>query len=171
MSYRLEDQPEWAGPLSEDAEPGQPRPPAGQCPDPPGRSATRPAEAAERTMAAERPADLFKSAPPDATGDLMSFDNNATVITPLSWASPAIELGNRQWRKRMLPVGDVSYKGRTLHFTRDYMGKLAMPSDRAYDQIPFQLATRRTNTPTTRSGPGPDPGMELAEDGLYARPR
>ena len=36
----------------------------------------------------------------------------------------AVELANRTWRKRILPVGDVQYNGRTLHFTEDYLGKL-----------------------------------------------
>jgi hypothetical protein len=67
MSYRLEDQPEWAGPLSEDAEPGQSRPPAVSYPGPARPLRDPAAEAIERTIEAERQADLFKSAPPDAT--------------------------------------------------------------------------------------------------------
>ena len=64
----------------------------------------------------------------------------ATICTPLD-ASPAIELGNT-WRKRVLPVGDISYQGRTLKFTKAYNDGLAAAfRDRAYDQVSFQLVT------------------------------
>ena len=66
MSYRLEDQPEYAGPMTEDPEPGQPRQP-GWRPGPARPLRDPAADAAERTLAAERAADQFKSAPPDAT--------------------------------------------------------------------------------------------------------
>jgi hypothetical protein len=94
----------------------------------------------------------------------------ATVITPFSWAGQATELANRQWRKRILPIGDVEYQGRVLHFTRDYLGKLADAfRSRAYDQVPFQLAdsgNRHTNDPERFRGTITD--LELADDGLYA---
>jgi hypothetical protein len=99
----------------------------------------------------------------------MSYDT-ATVITPFSWASPAIELGNRRWRKRILPVGDVAYQGRTLHFTRDYLSSLVEAfNNRAYDQVSFQLADAKnshTNDPERHRGT--ITGLELADDGLYA---
>jgi hypothetical protein len=98
----------------------------------------------------------------------MSYD--ATVITPFSWAGEAVELGNRQWRKKILPVGDVAYQGRMLHFTRDYLGKLAEAfRSRAYDQVPFQLADAKnthTNDPERTRGQILD--LELADDGLWA---
>jgi hypothetical protein len=64
MSFRIEDQPEFAGPQSE-TDFGQDQAPV---PVPgPARPLRDPAaEAIERTIAAERAADLFKSAPPDA---------------------------------------------------------------------------------------------------------
>ena len=48
----------------------------------------------------------------------------STVITPFD-RSRTIELGNRLWRKRILPVGDVQYKDRVLHFTRGYLESIA----------------------------------------------
>ena len=66
----------------------------------------------------------------------MSGIDNATVITPFSWASPAIELGNRHWRKKILPIGDVQYQGRTLHFTEDYLSKLGKHSGPLLDVMP-----------------------------------
>ena len=44
----------------------------------------------------------------------------------------------------MLPVGDVQYQGRTLHFTPAYIRGLADAfRERAYDQVSFQLADDR----------------------------
>ena len=101
----------------------------------------------------------------------MSYDtSNATVITPLLWASPAVELANRTWRKRILPIGDVEYQGRTLHFTEDYLSKLEQAfRSGAYDQVSFQLADAKnthTNDPERHRGFITD--LELGEDGLYA---
>src|SRR5689334_465939 len=57
-----------------------------------------------------------------------------------------------------------------LHFTRDYLGMLAdAVKARAYDQVPFQLATdthAHTNDPERTRGQILD--LELADDGLYA---
>jgi hypothetical protein len=92
----------------------------------------------------------------------------AAVLTPFT-AAEAVELGNRLWRKRVLPVGEVEYKGRILKFTRDYLGRLVKAfTDGAYDQVPFQIADKdntHTNDPE-RTG-GWLKGMELGDDGLY----
>jgi hypothetical protein len=92
----------------------------------------------------------------------------AAVLTPFT-ASDAVELGNRLWRKKLLPVGDVEYKGRTLHFTRDYLGRLVQAfQNRAYDQVPFQLAdAANTHTNDPERTRGWVKGMELGDDGLY----
>ena len=92
----------------------------------------------------------------------------AAVLTPFT-AGQAVELGNRLWRKKVLPVGDVEYKGRLLHFTRDYLGQLvAAFTDRAYDQVPFQLAdAQNTHTNDPERTRGWVKGMELGDDGLY----
>ncbi len=91
----------------------------------------------------------------------------ATLLTPVD-ASPAIELGN-QWRKRILPIGDIEYQGRTLKFTRPYLqGLVAAWQDRAYDQVPLQFAdaaNTHTNDPERTRGQIVD--MELGPDGLY----
>jgi hypothetical protein len=97
----------------------------------------------------------------------MSYD--AAVLTPFSWSGPAIELGNRVWRKKVLPVGDVQYQGRTLHFTPDYLQGLEQAfRDRAYDYVPLQLATGKnehTNDPDRFRGTITD--MRAEPDGLY----
>jgi hypothetical protein len=92
----------------------------------------------------------------------------AAVLTPFT-AGEAVELGNRLWRKKVLPVGDVEYKGRLLHFTRDYLGRLVQAfTDRAYDQVPFQLAdSQNSHTNDPERTRGWVKGMELGDDGLY----
>lgn len=92
----------------------------------------------------------------------------SAVLTPFH-GSPAVELGNRIWRKRVLPVGDVEYKGRLLHFTRDYLGQLvAAFQSRAYDQVPFQLAdAANTHTNDPERTRGEITAMELGDDGLW----
>ena len=93
---------------------------------------------------------------------------STAVLTPFTTAD-AVELGNRLWRKQVLPIGDVEYKGRLLHFTKDYLGQLvAAFKSRAYDQVPFQMATHdngHSNDPERTRGEVTD--MELRDDGLY----
>ena len=90
------------------------------------------------------------------------------VLTPFSRAkaSPA---GERMWRKKLLPVGQVSYKGQVLNFSPDYLGQLAATfSERAYDQVPFQLApgdNSHTNDPERYRGTVV--GMDADSSGLW----
>lgn len=95
---------------------------------------------------------------------------STAVLTPFTGAR-AIELSGRVWRKRVLPVGDVEYKGRMLHFTKDYLAGLAQSfKERAYDQVPFQLAgndNAHTNDVERYGGEVTD--FELDDDGLYVK--
>jgi hypothetical protein len=90
------------------------------------------------------------------------------VLTPFDRSAAAPGTG-RLWRKRVLPVGDIDYKGRTLHFTRAYNDSLAAAfAQRAYDQVPFQLAdaaNSHTNDPERFRGDVVD--MESRGDGLW----
>jgi tetratricopeptide (TPR) repeat protein len=92
----------------------------------------------------------------------------ALVLTPTT-PGHAIELGNRLWRKKVLPVGEIAYKGRTLRFTPEYLGRLADAfRARAYDVVPFQLATganEHTNDPERTRGQVLD--MDAQPDGLW----
>ncbi len=94
--------------------------------------------------------------------------DTAAVLTPFDRGN-VISLGNRLWKKRVLPVGDVEYQGRTLHFTRDYLASLeAAFRDRAYDQVSFQLADAKnthTNDPERHRGTITD--MRVETDGLW----
>jgi hypothetical protein len=90
------------------------------------------------------------------------------VLTPFT-RSAAQQAGAGLWRKRVLPVGEVEYKGRMLKFTRDYLGKIADAfRARAYDQVPFQLApddNKHTNDVERFGGSITD--MTVGDDGLY----
>ena len=92
----------------------------------------------------------------------------AAVLTPFV-TDPARNGGNRIWRKKLLPVGTVNYKGRVLQFTKDYLAGLARNfSERAYDQVPFQLApddNKHTNDVERFAGDITD--MTVEPDGLW----
>ena len=92
----------------------------------------------------------------------------AALLTPFDRGS-AIEMSNRLWRKRVLPVGDISYQGRTLHFTPNYLQGLAAAfNDKAYDQVSFQLADAgNTHTNDPERHRGTVVGFEAEPDGLW----
>lgn len=90
-----------------------------------------------------------------------------TFLTPVDDA-PAVELGNRRWRKQLLPLGEINYKGRKIRFDREYFAELARAwQERAFDLVPFQLATdanAHTNDPERTRGTVTD--LIPADDGL-----
>lgn len=92
----------------------------------------------------------------------------AALLTPFDRGN-AIEMANRLWRKRVLPVGDIEYQGRTLHFTPGYLAGLAAAfKDKAYDQVSFQLAdagNTHTNDPERHRGTIVD--FQAEPDGLW----
>jgi hypothetical protein len=92
-----------------------------------------------------------------------------TVQTPVL-NSDAIELGRTTWRKQILPIGQLPYKGRTLDFTRDYINNLvAAYKDRAFDAVPFQLAPDdNSHSNAVDRAAGEIIGLEALDDGLYA---
>ena len=94
----------------------------------------------------------------------------AAVLTPFTTAD-AVELGNRSWWKRLLPVGEIDYKGRRLKFTRDYLAGLKHAfDDKAYDQTAFQLAdAANTHTNDPERFRGEIAEMDLRDDGLWMR--
>lgn len=92
----------------------------------------------------------------------------AALLTPWDRGS-AIELGNRLWRKRVLPVGEITYEGRKLNFTSQYLKGLETAfRSKAYDYVPFQLAgddNKHTNALERFGGYIKD--LTLEPDGLY----
>lgn len=88
------------------------------------------------------------------------------VLTPFH-GSQAVELGNREWWKRLLPIGEIDYKGRRLKFTRNYLAELVNSfRNNAYDQVAFQLAdSANTHTNDPERFRGEIAEMMLREDG------
>src|ERR1700752_1063732 len=74
----------------------------------------------------------------------------AALLTPWS-RGQAVELGNHLWCKRVLPVGEIAYQGRTLKLTPGHLAGVEQAfKARAYDQVSFQLADAQnthTNDP------------------------
>lgn len=93
----------------------------------------------------------------------------ATVITP-ERRGRIVDLGNGRWRKQILPLGQISYKGQTIKFDRNYFTELVKSfREKACGPVPFQLADAKnthTNDPERRRGTVED--LEVGEDGLYA---
>jgi hypothetical protein len=73
------------------------------------------------------------------------------------------------WRKRVLPVGQIEYKGRVLTFDRKYLETLASSfSSQAYNQVPFQLAdAANTHTNDPERFRGEILGVNVENDGLW----
>ena len=88
------------------------------------------------------------------------------------WLNPPygpVELAGGTWRKKLLPIGEIQYQGRTLKFTRNYLAGLVRAwQDGAYDQVPPQFAdasNAHTNDPERTRGR--ITSMALGDDGLY----
>ena len=94
------------------------------------------------------------------------------IRTPFS-RSAARQVRPDTWRKKVLPVGDVEYKGQVLHFTPAYLQTLAASFyDGAYDQVPFQLAdAQNTHTNDPERYRGEIVKVDVEPDGLYVTAR
>ena len=90
-----------------------------------------------------------------------------TVLTPMD-RGKARPSGASLWRKQVLPLGEIDYKGRKITFSREYLAGLVKAfGDKAYDVVPFQFAdgaNTHTNAPEQRRGTVRD--LELTPDGL-----
>jgi hypothetical protein len=89
------------------------------------------------------------------------------LLTPVDKGN-ARQAGATLWRKQLLPIGQIDYKGRRIAFTREYLAGLVKAfSNRAYDQVPFQLAdAQNTHTNDPERFRGEVKGLELTPDGL-----
>jgi len=93
---------------------------------------------------------------------------SAAVLTPFT-SHRATPAGPGRWRKKLLPIGEIHYQGRVLKFTKDYLaGLVGAFRDKAYDQVPFQLAdAKNTHTNDPERTRGQITSMTLEPDGLY----
>lgn len=90
-------------------------------------------------------------------------------LTPTDGAD-AVELSSTLFRKKILPLGTIDYKGRKITFDEAYLADLASSyKDGAYDQVAVQMADKdNAHTLDPDRFRGEVKGVEAAADGLYA---
>jgi hypothetical protein len=91
------------------------------------------------------------------------------LLTPMD-LSTATAIGKNRFRKQILPLGSINYKGRTINFDRRFLSDLVKSfKNRAYDQVPFVLADgRNRHNEDPRNFRGSVRDLVLTEDGLDA---
>jgi hypothetical protein len=91
------------------------------------------------------------------------------LLSPIVRAE-TVELSSTLFRKQILPLGTITYKGRKIAFDKKYLTDLAASFQaNAFDQVPFQLAdadNRHTMDPERFRGEVK--GVELTDKGLTA---
>lgn len=94
-----------------------------------------------------------------------------TPVTPA--AGRLVDLGNRVWRKQVLPRSSINYRGGKLDFTPDYLRNVAAAFNaKAFDTVPFMLADHENrHTMDPRNAAGEVLSLEAEDDGLYATVR
>jgi len=92
---------------------------------------------------------------------------DVAIIGP-RWGSDAVELSSTLFRKRVLPVGEIDYKGRKIKFDTEYFRDLvASFNSGAFDQVAFQLAKDdNSHTLDPERYRGEVKGMEVMPEGL-----
>lgn len=89
--------------------------------------------------------------------------------------TPATRVKKHRWRKQILPLGEITYKGKKIRFDKEYLNRVkAAYEDRAFDQVSLQLANDRGEHPTedqTKLDPSRWRGqvalMEVTDQGLF----
>lgn len=84
--------------------------------------------------------------------------------------SNATKLGPRRFRKQILPLGSITYKGRRITFDKAYLTDLSRAFKAGvYDQVPFILANEKNeHHEDPRLFEGAITDLVMAEDGLDA---
>jgi hypothetical protein len=79
-----------------------------------------------------------------------------------------VELSTTLWKKQLLPVGTINYKGRTIQFDKQYLTELAASfRGKAFDQVPFLLAKDdNSHTMDPERFRGEIKGVEVTDKGL-----
>jgi hypothetical protein len=93
----------------------------------------------------------------------------SALLTPFDFSN-ATKVGRTRFRKQILPIRTIDYKGRKITFDRPFLQELVRNfKARAYDQVPFVLAdgqNRHNESPENFRGSVRD--LILTEDGLDA---
>ena len=92
-----------------------------------------------------------------------------TILTPID-LSDARKVGKRKYRKQILPLGAINYKGKRIVFDRQFHTDLSRSFKAgAYDQVPFVLANERNeHHMDPRLFEGSITDLVVADDGLDA---
>lgn len=82
----------------------------------------------------------------------------------------ATKVGRRVFRKQVLPMRSITYKGRKIDFNKEYLTDLAEAFKAgAYDQVPFVIANdQNQHNENPENFRGEIKGFELSSDGLDA---
>lgn len=93
-----------------------------------------------------------------------------TAILTAYDLSNATKVGRRTYRKQILPLDTIEYKGRKITFDREYLTDLATAfKEGAYDQVPFVLADEENrHNMNPEKFRGEVKALELTADGLDA---
>lgn len=91
------------------------------------------------------------------------------TLTPYD-LSDTEKIGKRTYRKQILPIGEITYKGQKIKFDKGFLTDLAASFKAgAYDQVPFVLAdAENRHHMNPEAFRGEVAGMEVTEDGLDA---
>lgn len=89
-------------------------------------------------------------------------------LTPIT-TDLAEKVSRRRYRKKLLPLGSITYKGQKIDFNRQYLEDLVQSfTDEAYDQVPFVLADKdNAHNELPERFRGELDSLELTDDGLY----
>lgn len=92
----------------------------------------------------------------------------SSILTPFD-TGRVVELGRKTFRKQILPVGSINYKGRRINFTREYLAEVEKAyKAKAFDMVPAQMAdAQNTHTDDPFRLRGEIKGVEVTDDGLY----
>lgn len=86
------------------------------------------------------------------------------VVTDL-----AEKVARKRFRKKILPLGTITYKGQKIDFNKQYLEDLVQSfTEEAYDQVPFVLADEKNaHNELPERFRGEVDSLELTDDGLY----
>lgn len=93
----------------------------------------------------------------------------SALLTPFDFSN-ATKVGRTRFRKQILPMRTINYKGQSITFDRPFLQELVRNfKARAYDQVPFILADgRNAHNENPENFRGSVADLVLTEDGLDA---
>lgn len=110
---------------------------------------------------------LYKEADMDPPDSLQTPQSKQTAYQTPFAGGCVVELGNKLWRKRVLPYRTIEYDGGALEFTKDKAKRIAESFKKgAFEFVPFIVGDGHSND-TTKNG-GRITGFDATDGGLDA---